>query len=326
MTRPVDVFFSDPWVPVEWIKAHGFAPRGAWFASGDHPGPLPEGACAFVHAMAALAESPARPALILTTSCDQMRRAADDSLSQGASRVFLFNLPATWQSDAVRRLYHAEVERLGRFFERLGGCRPTPDQLWAVMRDYDERRARLRAVVRQASARQAAEALARFHDLAMTPAPVSSAPPLEEGIPLAIVGGPLLPSQWSMLDDIASAGGRVVLLATEPAERSLLPPLAGPDEHHDPLSTLTNHYFTHCVDVFRRPNSPLYDWLGARLRERGARGIVLWAYVGCDLWRAEAASLREAFQLPVLTLDAHDVRSGAARDANRLAAFIESLR
>jgi benzoyl-CoA reductase/2-hydroxyglutaryl-CoA dehydratase subunit BcrC/BadD/HgdB len=294
-------------------------------ATRDHPAALPEGVCAFAHAMAALAESPAQPPLVLTTSCDQMRRAADNALGRGASHVFLFYLPATWQTDTVRRLYHAEVERLGRFLERLGGRRPTADELWALMREYDERRRLLRAVVRGASARQAAEALARFPDWAPTPASVSAAPPVDDGIPLAIVGGPLLPSQWPMLDDIESAGGRVVLFATEPGERSLLPPLARPDEPRHPLSTLTDHYFAHCVDVFRRPNSQLYDWLGARLRERRARGIVLWAYVGCDLWRAEAASLREAFQLPVLTLDAHDVRGGALRDANRLAAFIESL-
>jgi hypothetical protein len=61
------------------------------------------------------------------------------------------------------------------------------------------------------------------------------------------------------------------------------------------------------------------------LAERRVRGIVLWVHVGCDLWRAEATSLREAFGLPVLVLDAHEVRAGGLRDTNRLAAFIESL-
>jgi hypothetical protein len=131
----------------------------------------------------------------------------------------------------------------------------------------------------------------------------------------------------------------VVLNATEPGERCLLPalsavcgapasgPAAGaPITSLDALLTrLCDHYFDHIVDVFQRPNSRLYDWLGPRLAARGVRGIVLWVHVGCDLWRAEAASLREAFGLPVLVLDSPDVRGGGLRDLNRLAAFIESL-
>jgi hypothetical protein len=87
-----------------------------------------------------------------------------------------------------------------------------------------------------------------------------------------------------------------------------------------------NHYFDHCVDVFQRPNTRLYAWLEARLAERGVGGIVLWVHVGCDLWRAEAASLREAFGLPVLVLESQEAGAGGLRDANRLAAFFEALR
>ena len=49
------------------------------------------------------------------------------------------------------------------------------------------------------------------------------------------------------------------------------------------------------------------------------------AHVGCDLWRVEAASFREGFDLPLLVLDAHEVPAGGRRDAQRLRAFIESL-
>jgi hypothetical protein len=56
------------------------------------------------------------------------------------------------------------------------------------------------------------------------------------------------------------------------------------------------------------------------------RGLIVWVHVGCDLWRAEAASLREAFRLPVLVLDSTDLRGSGLRDVNRLAAFLEALR
>jgi hypothetical protein len=61
-----------------------------------------------------------------------------------------------------------------------------------------------------------------------------------------------------------------------------------------------------------------------RLTARQVRGIVLWHYVGCDLWRAEAQPMREAFGLPVLLLDADEAAPN--RNTGRLEAFLESLR
>jgi hypothetical protein len=52
---------------------------------------------------------------------------------------------------------------------------------------------------------------------------------------------------------------------------------------------------------------------------------VLWHYVGCDLWRAELQSLRQAFGLPVLLLDADEAAAGSPRACGRIEAFIESL-
>jgi hypothetical protein len=85
-------------------------------------------------------------------------------------------------------------------------------------------------------------------------------------------------------------------------------------------------YLANCVDVFQRPNTRLYDWLRQRLEARGARGLVLWAHVGCDLWRAEAQSLREAFGLPLLVLDAGDAAGAWPRITSRIEAFLEALR
>ena len=51
------------------------------------------------------------------------------------------------------------------------------------------------------------------------------------------------------------------------------------------------------------------------------RGIVLWHFTGCDLWRAEAQTLRETFGLPVLLLEASDEPGNTPRELNRLQAF-----
>jgi benzoyl-CoA reductase/2-hydroxyglutaryl-CoA dehydratase subunit BcrC/BadD/HgdB len=132
--------------------------------------------------------------------------------------------------------------------------------------------------------------------------------------------------EWPLLDCVEAAGGQVVLHATEPGERTIMPNLGAAADAGDPRTVLADHYFEHVVDVFQRPNDRLYAWLRPRLAERRVRGLVLWAHVGCDLWRAEAASLREAFGLPLLLLEAHTTCGVAPRDLNRLEAFLESLR
>ena len=362
----MDVILTSPWVPREWIQAHGLTPRGVWLGKKDQPVALPEGVCAFAQEMTRLSEAHPQAAVVFTTACDQMRRAADAVWSQVGSRGFLFNLPATWQSPAARRLYHAEVARLGRHLETLGGRAPTAAELAAVMHEHEAQRAALRSRIQDSSARQAAEALATWFSGGEMPAVpddaipgaaqslagartfLSARPPLKpeadknvrapspplhevqthpaapQGVRLAIVGGPLLPYHWPLFDAISQAGGRVVLNATEPGERCLLPSLPAPAAGPDPLIALADHYFDHAVDVFHRPNTRLYAWLRPRLADREVRGIVLWHHFGCDLWRAEAQPLREAFGLPVLLLEA----DGAAlsRSTNRLEAFLESLR
>jgi hypothetical protein len=77
------------------------------------------------------------------------------------------------------------------------------------------------------------------------------------------------------------------------------------------------------VDVFDRPNSRLYCWLRERLVRRQVKGIFLWTYVGCDLWRAEVQTLRETFQLPVCELEADGTSGCAPSHAGRIQAFLE---
>jgi hypothetical protein len=165
--------------------------------------------------------------------------------------------------------------------------------------------------------------------------PDDAPPPRPDAIPLAVVGGPLPRWQAHVLETMERAGGRVVLNATEAGERSLgtsaslsaLSVNAG--EHAGVpglLRLLTRSWLDNCVDVFQRPNTRLYDWLKPRLTARKVRGIVLWHYVGCDLWRAEVQPLREAFGLPVLLLEAAEVAGDAPRQTGRIQAFLEALK
>jgi len=328
----MQVFYTSPWVPPEFITAHGLEPRGVWFATDSGKLPVAAGVCAFAQTVVRLAETHTDSAFIFSTHCDQLRRGFDVVAQAAPARIFLFNLPATWQTAVAERIFGSELERLGRFLVRLGGQPPSAEGLAETMARYRLARSRLLEAATYFSPRQYCEALARFHwdgtvNLSQE-VPASRA----GSIPLALVGGPLPPWQLHMLDAIESAGGRVVLNATEAGERSLGPAF-GPNQGHtagrslpDLVQLLTRACLESCVDVWQRPNTRLFLWLKERLAARQARGIVLWHFVGCDLWRAEAQPLREAFGLPVLLLDANEAAGDALRQSGRIQAFLESLR
>ena len=327
-----EVSYSSPWVPPEWIKAHGLEPRGVWFARDAAPLPVAAGVCAFAESVVRLAETHPAAAMIFSTHCDQLRRGFDVGAGAGARRAFLFNLPATWQTQVAERIFASELERLGRFLVDVGGEPPTAERLAETMTQYRRARSQLLQAAGCLSGRQYCEATAQFHWDGSVNLPEAVCVPPPDAVPLAVVGGPLPSWQAPVLDAIARAGGHVVLNATEAGERSLgracapeqVPIAAQPIP--DLLRLLTRSVLDACVDVFQRPNSRLYDWLRERLAARKVRGIVLWHYVGCDLWRAEAQSLREAFNLPVLLLDSDGTAGDGARQEGRVQAFLEALR
>jgi len=310
-------------------------------------------------------------AVVLTTTCDQMRRAAEWLALGGGPPVFLMNVPATWQTPASARLYRDELQRLGRFLVRLGGAAPSREHLADTMEAYDARRAALRGALGALGAREASEAIARFDageeadDAALrdlvrggSPDPPRSGAcekdrehtyaagqetrrarlegpsvPREgpqtrraQAVPLALVGGPLAREDVRVFDAIERAGGRVVLDGTESGARTFPAPFDRRRLRDDPLLELGDAYFGAIPDIFRRPDTALYQWLGRELAASAARGIVLWRNVWCDLWAAAGVRLREATGLPVLDLDVSGEEAGFNRTADRLQAFMEMLK
>jgi hypothetical protein len=290
----------------------------------DGAAALSAGVCALAGAAVRLAEARPDSAVIFSTACDQMRRGFDTVMLGGPRRAFLFNLPATWRTAAAGEMFRAELERLGRFLLSLGGRAPAPEELRQEMSRSNATRQRLLESAADRSPRRFAAAVAQFHWEGTFSPPPPAAPARQ--LPLALVGGPFLAPHWRWLDEIETAGGRVVLNATETGERSLAPTFEFSGAAGEPMDTLVRGYCDHLVDVFQRPNTRLYDWLKPRLAARQVRGIVLWHFTGCDLWRAEAQTLRETFGLPVLPLEAGEAPGGAPRDRTRLQAFVETLR
>jgi benzoyl-CoA reductase/2-hydroxyglutaryl-CoA dehydratase subunit BcrC/BadD/HgdB len=331
----MELFHASPWVPTEWIKAHGVEPRGLWYSDELNLGATRSsaGTCAFAQAVVRFAETHPERAVLLTTHCDQLRRGFDTLAGSLPDRAFLFNLPATWQSSVAERLYDCELERLSRFLVALGGHPPTAEALGETIDAYARARKRVLAQAEICPARGYAEAIARFHWDGPPASMAEECAAPDSAIPIALLGGPLPRAQWHLIEVIERTGARVALNGTEAGERSLWTGLSSEIQANPGAGSvssmrlwLARSYVRNCVDVFQRPNTRLYAWLKERLAARAVRGIVLWHYVGCDLWRAEAQSLREAFGLPLLLLDAGDAPPTSARDNGRVEAFVESLR
>ena len=375
------IAYCCPLVPPEWIAAHGMQPE--WLVpAGRSAAHAMRGVCPYAGALLADAKSArSASAVVLTTRCDQMRRMAGLIEGTGRVKVFLMNVPATWQTGAARQLYKDELVRLGRFLDALGdheggpdnllycsrkevagvrstgfsrnpaekppkggttngsflsagsvsGCRRHerfPDRsLSAVMFDYQQARLSLCGARTSMPARRFAEAVLEVRGGRFAvPTPLDSPPP-GDGIPLALVGGPLLPCDHEIFDMVQRAGGSIVLDATETGERTLPPPFDARRMADDPLESLVDAYFLGIPDVFRRPNDGLYDWLGRQMAARGVRGVVFRRYLWCDLWHAEFHRLKQWSPVPVLEIDvADDDESVTCRTLGRIEAFLEMLR
>jgi hypothetical protein len=350
------IAYCSPFVPPEWIAAHGLRPQ--WLrlsaATGRLATAVGRGICPYAGALidAALAGL-GTAALVLATACDQMRYAAAMVETRGGQRrpagdleapgaeipavaercpVFLLNVPSMWETAAVRGLYRSELERLGRFLTKLGGTAPKGAELAGLMLDYDRARGRVYETATSLSGRQFAEALADLHG------PLSNginsrgltAPgefsKRETAVPLALLGGPLLTPDYELFDVVERAGGRVVLDATEGGERTMPRRFDPARVAADPVGELVDAYFDGIAEVFRRPNTGLYQWLGGQLSARGARGIIFRRFAWCDLWHAELQHLRQWTRLPVLDIDAGpDDASATGRTEGRIEAFLEML-
>jgi benzoyl-CoA reductase/2-hydroxyglutaryl-CoA dehydratase subunit BcrC/BadD/HgdB len=328
------VIATSPWIPAEWIKAHGHEPCGVWFHPdfGGRRGAVGAGVCPFADRVLRFSEATADCAFVFSTHCDQLRRASDAARGP-ADRRFLFNLPATWQSGTARKIIAAELKRLGDFLRGLGGQTPTPQALEHQLDKFRAARTELARAAQWCFGSAYANAIARFHRDGSFQLPRRDQdPPATSSPRLALIGGPFGSIDFPLLGHIEALGGTVVLNATETGERTLAPRGLPRSVRHEcdhverMAEELAQCLLEQCVDVFQRPNTPLYAWLEPRLAERKVQGIILWHYLGCDLWRAEAESLRETFKLPLLLLEAGESDSLSQRNLGRLQAFLEMLK
>ncbi len=292
-----EVIHASPWIPAEWIEAHGLRarrirPRLELEAGG--PGAV-AGLCPFARALAHEALAAGEDAIfVMTTACDQQRRVAELVEERP---IFLFNMPAT-RGAAGRSLYGEELRRLGRLMTRGGGVAPDAARLRQALRSSDAAR----------------------------PGAVEAEPTgATGGVALALVAGDLAHEQSPLPELVAQAGGRIVLDAGDWGDRLRRAPLNEEALARDPFEAMADAYWA-MPDVFQRPNDALHEWLARAVAASGARGLIHWSYPWCDLWRAEAAVMRERLGLPLLEVGGDDGAGSRAGLLTRLEAFVEMLR
>lgn len=285
------ILYSSPHIPRQWIAAHGMEslllhPSGSCVHECVR---RVEGLCVFARAWVseALADEHAA-GIVLAQTCDQMRRIFEVLCSQTRVSCFLFNIPATWQTTQARQLYRNELKRLGRFLVGLGGCEPTADVLTKQMLKEED----------QPVARDTKNHACR--------------------IPLALAGPHRMAEDTVWLDMIERSGGRILLNCTQPAD----PVFDRRALACEPFAELADGCFDAIQDVFQRPNSKLYQSLGAALRQTSVKGLIIRRYLWCDLWHAEVHRLKQWAPVPVLDLEITDK---PAEDKHRLATRIEAF-
>ena len=323
------VAYSCPFVPPEWIAAHGLKSRRLLPGSKSEKNDLcaSEGICHFLRELVNdLVSIPDLEGIVFTTICDQMRRAPELLGLHTSLPVFLMNVPSTWQQPESHRLYISELHRLSAFLMTLGGKRPTLALLSHTMLTYEGKRSQLLDARARMDARSFSETLASFHEtgeLVIKNQTISYDAP--RGIPVALIGGPLSKQDFILFDIIQKAGGVVVLDGTETGERTLPRPFHRQLLRQDPILELADAYFGHIPDPFRRPNSGLYKWMKETCRTRRVQGVIFIRNVWCDIWHGEVTRMREWLNIPLLDIDL-DGEDPVHRNKTRIQAFVETLR
>lgn len=322
------IVYNSPFVPPEWIAAHGLAPYRLLPDAVDTD--IAQGVCPFANDFVACsARLPDVRGVVVASTCDQMRRSAERLMANGTVPVFLLNVPATWQGESPRQLYRSEMLRLGRFLVTCGGTDPRREQLIEAMHVFDSRQRYLMAERVNMTARQYAEAICTSSS---TPASSAGVAPMARSgsvttkVRVALLGGPLRRPDFWIYDLIDQLGADVVLDATETAERGL-PALFDEDRlRNDPLKELVRAYFDTIPDAFRRPDRLLHEYLRQHLFSRRIQGIILVRYAWCDHWHAQRGRLKESLSLPLVEVDLGGRDEQMQRTRTRVEALVSILR
>lgn len=290
--------YSSPWVPAPVLEACGFKAVPVYDFTEIKDAGLPqvfnEGRCPWSQIFSQYSATASFSAIILATTCDQMRRSAETI--EGETPVFVLNVPTT-NSPQAMRFYQTEISRLATFLSGISGIKPTSAAL--------------------------IEASARFNSTASQPDMQS--PPATTSTPICILGSHLPMPFAAFTKVLGDAGASVVIngLESGPSCTPRLSQLTIDAQPEAIIAQLAETYFASIRDIFRRPNNAFYRWLSTELKRQDPKGVLVVKNSWCDQWTVETVRLREWCKLPVLELEFTSSTLSLSA-LSRIEAFIET--
>jgi|YelNatPaOPRAMG01_1025707.scaffolds.fasta_scaffold04118_8 benzoyl-CoA reductase/2-hydroxyglutaryl-CoA dehydratase subunit BcrC/BadD/HgdB len=314
-----------PFVPVEWIFAHGFICKRSVPFFKNLGSVESMGCCPLAQAFLDEIISTRLPA-IFSSTCDQMRRAADVAKAKGLN-VFIINVPTTISEESVK-YFRSELLRLSLWLESLGGKRPTNKELRACIEKFNDARSLVLDSQPYVSG-------SFFMNSVMNLAAETETGIIKKKncvfgsdqatrVPLAILGGHTSQAHFGLINEIEKAGGRIVLNALSFGNRVLIPKIII-GENEDIVYGIAKHYMENIRDVFMRPNDRFYSWLTKEIKTKKVKGAILATHVWCDLWRGEIQTMKEILKIPLLDITFGTESFPLNQTINRCQSFLEMM-
>ena len=298
--KQLKAYFSSPFIPPELISACGFEPVNKLQHTDNSNSNIIAGVCAFARNFAHQAcQIDQNDIQIFTTCCDQMRRIFELAKPKNPNNIFLFNMPATWQSKASFLLYKSELKRLINWLCNISGVNFSENSLELKAENYEP----IQTLSTNTTYTKAYKNIPK----------------------IAFIAGCLLPQEKWIFNEIESSGCEITLnLTSSNYRRNLYSKI---DKNlFSSFDSLCKLYFESIHDAFRRPDFKFQNWIKSKIKSELVDGVIFQHYIWCDTWQAQAVAFANSLEIPVLNLDC-DSESilNRQRLVTRIQAFIEMI-
>lgn len=337
--------------PRALLRAHGVQPVEIWAPPRQDPtagnAHFQAYACAVVrHGAALLLDGPGRDVdlILVPHTCDALQGLGSvllDFIKPPQPVLTLYHPRGRRQADRV--FLERELRRLGARLQEITGRHPDDAELHAeidVEEDANERLARL--CLRQAGAAlsdrerytlvRSREYLPAETFIALVDAlgtepeePAGRSAPEDARRPVRLMLGGIVPEPMAVFDAINEMGAAVVADDLACGSRRLYKRTRGPDA----FARLADSLMSGSPDpTLGSPIAERADYLARRMRESGARGLLVYDVKFCEPELFDLPQLRDHLsgaQLPMLHVEFETGPTIAQQTLNRIEAFVEML-
>jgi predicted CoA-substrate-specific enzyme activase len=287
--------------------------------------------------------APKLAGLVLTNSCDAMRRLYDVVAAK-------LDVPFTFMLDVPRKVSPASIayfrQQLLRLWEQLRDAAPAerpPDEIAVVIKLHNRRRHLIRQLTERLEQRPALIGGSTFHDIIQTAFQCESQAFLEaltdfiERLDRATVEPaaatrhrPRVAVSGSILDDAAlirmteQAGACVVAMDTCAGLRAFEGAVSAADE---PLLALAERYLSRPPCSRMQSIRDRMAYIESLLARTRAEGLIYHTLKFCDTYAYDIAALRQSLpaELPVLAIESEYTPASLGQAQTRIEAFVEIL-